>query len=555
MTMPEQPLRIIPLGGLGEIGRNMMALEFNDEIVVIDAGVLFPEEDMPGIDFAIPDFTYLRENRDKVQAVLITHGHEDHIGALPYLLAELNVPVYSSRLTHGLITVKLRERRMLEEARLNVVEPHTQFRVGKSFRVEFFRVCHSIPDAMGIAITTPLGVVIHTGDFKIDHTPVDGNPTDFTTLSRIVGDGALLLCSDSTYAEVEGYTASERVVGDALDRVIGDAPGRVMIATFASLISRIQQVINAAVRYDRKVTVVGRSMINNVKMALNMGYLEAPEDTVVPLATARQLPHEKVVIVATGSQGEPTSALVRIANGRHRDIEVAPGDTVVISASPIPGNEKLVARTIDNLLKQGAEVLYSRISLVHVHGHAAREELKMMLSIVKPRYFVPIHGEYRHLVQHAAIASDMGIPGGRIFVLEDGDVLELGEDSGEVVDAVRANYVYIDGNRLWDMDNAILGERMRLSRSGVVTVTVTLSSRTGLLLTDPKITSSGFIAVNNSNTLFENISKKVASTLEDLGSETLDLEEVRSRLTKSARDFIYGETRQRPTVLTVIEHI
>ena len=553
--MPEQPLRIIPLGGLGEIGRNMMALEFDDEIIVIDAGVMFPEEDMPGIDFAIPDFTYLRENRDKALAVLITHGHEDHIGALPYLLAEINVPVYSSRLTHGLITVKLRERKMLDEARLNVVEPHTAFRIGNSFTVEFFRVCHSIPDAMGIAITTPLGVVIHTGDFKIDHTPVDGNSTDFTTLSRIVGDGALLLCSDSTYAEVEGYTASEQVVGEALDRVIGDAPGRVMVATFASLISRIQQVINAAVRYDRKVTVVGRSMMNNVNMALNMGYLEAPDDTVIPLSAARQLPHEQVVIVATGSQGEPTSALVRIANGRHRDIEVAPGDTVVISASPIPGNETLVAKTIDNLLKQGAEVLYSRISLVHVHGHAAKEELKMMLSIVKPRYFVPIHGEYRHLIQHAAIASDMGMPGARIFVLEDGDVLELDESRGEVVDEVRANYIYIDGNRLWDMDSAILGERMRLSRNGVVTVTVTLSSRTGLLLTEPGITSSGFIAVDNSNALFEKISKRVASTLEDLGSETLDLEEVRSRLTKSVRDFIYGETRQRPTVLTVIEHI
>ncbi len=553
--MSEQTLRVIPLGGLGEIGRNMMALEFGDEILVIDAGVMFPEEDMPGIDFAIPDFTYLRENREKIRAVLITHGHEDHIGALPYLLAEFNVPVYSSRLTHGLITVKLRERKLLDAARLNVVEPHTSFRVGDSFGVEFFRVCHSIPDAMGIAVTTPLGVVVHTGDFKIDHTPVDGNPTDFTTLSRMVGDGALLLCSDSTYAEVEGYTASERVVGDALDRAIGDAPGRVMIATFASLISRIQQVINAAVRYDRKVTVVGRSMINNVNMALNMGYLEAPEDTVIPLSAARQLPHEQVVIVATGSQGEPTSALVRIANGRHRDIEVVPGDTVVISASPIPGNETLVAKTIDNLLKQGAEVLYSRISLVHVHGHAAREELKMMLSIVKPRYFVPIHGEYRHLVQHAAIASEMGMPGSRIFVLEDGDVLELDEAGGDVVDAVRANYIYIDGNRLWDMDSAIFGERMRLSRNGVVTVTVTLSSRTGLLLADPGVTSSGFIGADKYNTLFEKISKKVTSTLEDMGSETLDLEEVRSRLTKSVRDFIYGETRQRPTVLTVIEHI
>ena len=553
--MSEQPLRVIPLGGLGEIGRNMMALEFDGEIVVIDAGVMFPEEDMPGVDFAIPDFTYLRENREKVRAVLITHGHEDHIGALPYLLAEINVPVYSSRLTHGLITVKLRERKLLAEARLNVIEPGAPFRVGDSFSVEFFRVCHSIPDAMGIAITTPLGVVIHTGDFKIDHTPVDGVPTDFTALSRIVGDGALLLCSDSTYAEVEGYTTSERVVGDELDRAIGDAPGRVMVATFASLISRIQQVINAAVRYDRKVAVVGRSMINNVNMALNMGYLEAPEGAVIPLSAARQLPHERVVIVATGSQGEPTSALVRIANGRHRDIEIVPGDTVVISASPIPGNETLVARTIDNLLREGAEVLYSRVSLVHVRGHAAREELKMMLSIVKPRYFVPVHGEYRHLVKHAAIASDMGMPGSRIFALEDGDVLELDEVRGEVVDQVRAKYIYIDGNRLWDMDNSILGERMRLSRNGVVTVSVALSSRTGLLLADPGVTSSGFIGADEYNTLFEKISKMVASALEDMGRETLDLEEVRSRLTKSVRDFIYGETRQRPTVLTVIEHI
>ena len=532
-----------------------MALEFDDDLIVVDAGILFPEEDMPGIDFAIPDFTYLRDNREKFRAVLITHGHEDHIGALPYLLAEFNVPVYSSRLTHGLIAVKLRERKMLDEARLNVIEPYTPFRVGNSFGVEFFRVCHSIPDAMGIAITTPLGVVVHTGDFKIDHTPADGNPTDFTTLSRIVGDGALLLFSDSTYAEVDGYTASEQVVGEALDRVIGEAPGRVMIATFASLISRIQQVINAAVKYDRKVAVVGRSMMNNVNMALKMGYLEAPDGVVVPLSAARQLPLDETVIVATGSQGEPTSALVRIAMGRHRDIEIVPGDTVVISASPIPGNETLVARTIDNLMKQGAEVLYSRISLVHVHGHAAKEELKMMLSIVKPRYFVPVHGEYRHLIQHARIASDMGLPSSRIFTLEDGDVLELDDEGGEVVDSVRANYVYIDGNRLWDMDNAVLGERMRLSRNGVVTVTVALSSRTGLLLTDPQITSSGFIAVDDSNEFFKKVSKNVSSLLEELGIEALDLDEVKFRLTKSVRDFIYSETRQRPTVLTVIEHI
>lgn len=331
----------------------MMALEYEDDIVVVDAGVLFPEDDMPGIDFAIPDISYLRENSDRVRAILITHGHEDHIGALPHVLKELNVPVYASRLTHGLISVKLREHGLLSESRLNVIEPHAPFGIGV-FNVEFFRVCHSIPDAMGIAITTPLGVVIHTGDFKIDHTPADGQSTDFASLAKIASDGVLLLFSDSTYAEVEGYTESEKVVGEALDQAIRDAKGRVMIATFASLISRVQQVLNAAVKYDRKVTVVGRSMINNVNMALKMGYLDAPPGTVISMSQARQLPLEQIVIVATGSQGEPTSALVRISNGEHQDIEIVAGDTVILSSSPIPGNETVVAKTIDNLYRQGA---------------------------------------------------------------------------------------------------------------------------------------------------------------------------------------------------------
>ena len=553
--MPKQILRVIPLGGLGEIGQNMMALEYGEDIVVVDAGILFPEEDMPGIDFAIPDFSYLREQAHRIRAILITHGHEDHIGALPYLLADVKAPVYASRLTLGLISVKLREHRLLDSSELNVVEPHSPIVISRSFSAEFFRVCHSIPDAMGIAITTPLGVVVHTGDFKIDHTPADGMPTDFTTLSRISGDGALLLFSDSTYAEVEGYTESENVVGEALDRVIRDAPGRVMVATFASLISRIQQVINAAVRYDRKVAVVGRSMVNNVKMALNMGYLDAPDDTVISLSRARQLPLEDVVIVATGSQGEPTSALVRIANSRHQDIDIVAGDTVVISASPIPGNETVVARTIDNLLRQGAHVLYSRIATVHVHGHAAREELKMMLSIVKPRYFVPVHGEYRHLVSHAEIANDMGIPHSRIFVLEDGDVLDINSESGEVVDQVPAGHVFIDGKDRLRMDSNILAERMRLARDGVVTVTVTLSARTGYLLSDPKIATYGFADVDVSETLLEKISKATSSALEKTEDEYLDLEQVKSRLTKSVADFVYGETRRRPTVLTVIDQV
>ena len=533
----------------------MMVLEYDDDIIVIDAGILFPEDDMPGIDFAIPDFTYLRENRDRVRAILITHGHEDHIGALPHLLRQINAPVYASKLTNGLMSVKLREHGLLKSAQLNVVEPQKPFSICDSFSAEFFRVCHSIPDAMGIAITTPLGLVVHTGDFKIDHTPADGNPTDFTRLSQMVGEGALLLFSDSTYAEVEGYTESEQVVGEALDRVIGDAPGRVLIATFASLISRVQQIIDAAVKYDRKVTVVGRSMVNNVKMALDMGYLEAPDGVVVPMSQARQLPLEKVVVVATGSQGEPTSALVRIANGRHNDIEIAPGDTVVLSASPIPGNETVVARTIDNLLRQEATVLYSRVSTVHVHGHASREELKMMLSIVRPRYFVPVHGEYRHLTQHAAIAADMGIPSSRIFVLEDGDVLELDSESADVTDSVPAGHVYIDGRQLWDADSSILTERRRLGREGVVTVTVTLSVRTGLLLSVPAIGSYGFVDVDESDTVFENASKLVSSFLEDPDNEGLDLERIKSRLTRSVADFLYGETRRRPTVLTVIEQV
>ena len=552
--MTETPLRVIPLGGLGEIGQNMMALEYDDEIVVIDAGVLFLEEEMPGVDFAIPDISYLIDNREKVQAILITHGHEDHIGALPYVLSQINVPVYSSRLTHGLMTVRLREHGLLQDARLNVMEPGSPFRIGR-FQVEFFRVCHSIPDAMGLAITTPAGLVIHTGDFKIDHTPADGKPTDFSTLAKLTSQGVLLMLSDSTYAEVEGYTSSERVVGEALDGVIRDAPGRIMIATFASLISRIQQVINAAERYDRKITVVGRSMVNNVKMARNMGYLDADDGTIVSLSHARQLPHEKVIILATGSQGEPTSALVRMANGEHQEIEVVPGDTVVISASPIPGNETVVARTIDNLFRQGAHVLHSRTALVHVHGHASREELKMMLGLVKPKFFVPVHGEYRHLVAHASIARDMGVEEPNAFVLEDGDVLELTPDSGEVTERVRTGHVFVDGRKILDQNSTLLDERKRLGREGVVTVGVTLDGRTGEVVGAPDVVSFGFVEPDESQDLFQKTSRLVRSTLEQDGVTALRLDEIKAKVGDSVARFLHSETRRRPTILTVIEEV
>ena len=532
----------------------MMALEFADEIIVIDAGVLFPSENMPGIDFAIPDITYLIQNKHKVRAILITHGHEDHIGALTYVLAELDVPVYASRLTHGLITVKLRERGNLREARLNVVEPYSPFKVG-AFRVEFFRVCHSIPDAMGIALTTPIGLVIHTGDFKVDHTPAEGPPSDFSALAQLTADGVLLMLSDSTYAELEGYTASEQVVGQALDRVIAEAPGRVMVATFASLISRIQQVITAAVKHGRKVTVVGRSMNNNVKMATNMGYLSVPPDTMVSMNQARELPHDQVVIIATGSQGEPTSALVRIANGEHQDVGIVPGDTVVLSASTIPGNETVISKTIDNLYRQGATVLHSRVALVHVHGHASREELKMMLSLVKPKFFVPIHGEYRHLVAHAEIARSMGVPKSNTFVLEDGDRLELTPEAGEVIDKVPAGSVLVDGRMLWDMRSSVLEQRRRLARDGIVTVVVTQSKRTGEVLKSPELVSSGFIELDESQDLFEKTSNIVLTTLEAQGIHALQLEPLKSKITATISDFLYRETQRRPTVLTILQQI
>ena len=384
--LPDEPLRILPLGGLGEIGKNMMVLECGEDIIVVDCGVQFPTEDMPGVDLIIPDVSYLAAQSHRVRGILITHGHEDHIGALPHVLPDLDAPVYAPRLAHGLITVKLNERRHTRDAVVHAVEPERPIDFGNNFRATWFRVCHSIPDAMGICIETPWGTVIHTGDFKIDHTPVDGHTIDLPALAERGKNGVLLLLSDSTYAELPGYTPSEQIMGGALDRAIGDAPGRVIIATFASLISRIQQVITAAEQHDRHVAFVGRSMLANVQMATEMGYLDALPGTIIPVRDVAGLPPDRVVLMTTGSQGEPTSALVRIANGDSRDVELMEGDTVVISATPIPGNERAVSQTIDNLLRQGARVLYDRIAPVHVHGHASQEELKLMLNLTRPRF-------------------------------------------------------------------------------------------------------------------------------------------------------------------------
>ena len=548
--MAKLPLRVVPLGGLGEIGKNMMALEYDQDIIVIDCGILFPEEDMPGVDLVVPDISYLLENQSRVRGILITHGHEDHTGALPYVLPRLNVPVYAPRLAHGLISVKLKEHRGARGAKVEMVEPGKPIKLGR-FKVEFFRVCHSIPDAMGLAIETPLGMVIHTGDFKIDHTPVNEMPTDLAKIASYSANGVQLLFSDSTYAEVPGYTPSEQVVGDALDRAIGEAPGRVLVATFASLISRIQQVIDAAAKHDRKVSIIGRSMVQNVKMSIEMGYLSAPPGVLLPVEETRNLPSEKVVLMTTGSQGEPTSALVRIANRNHRDIKLRPGDTVVISASPIPGNETLITRTIDNLFRQGAQVLYSKVALVHVHGHASQEELKTMLNLVKPRFFVPVHGEYHHLVAHAALAEDMGVPKSGIFVLEDGDVLELHHDSGEVVGSVPAGHVYIDGRNMLSPTSPVIKDRRELAREGIVVVLVPLDKETGLPARPPEVISKGFMEGEAVSEVFRKISEAVAESLNHGTQLPRDWDSMNKQIKDTVTRLLLKETGRSPIVTPV----
>ena len=545
-------LRVIPLGGLGEIGKNMMALECGNDIIVVDCGVQFPTEEMLGVDLVIPDTSYLRANAERVRGILITHGHEDHIGALPFVLPDLDVPVYAPELAHGLISVKLKEHRASRGAQAHAIEPGLRYDFGDSFKVTWFRVCHSIPDAMGMAIETPLGTVIHTGDFKIDHTPVDGKTMDMAALAGYGTHGVLLLCSDSTYAEVEGFTPSEQVLGDALDRAIGDAPGRVLVATFASLISRVQQVVQAAVNHQRKVCIVGRSMVDNVRMAEEMGYLDIPTGVLVSINQSRGILPEEIVFVTTGSQGEPTSALVRIANQEHRDVKIMAGDTVIISATPIPGNELLVSRTIDNLLRQGAKVLYDKIALVHVHGHASREELKMMISLIRPKYFIPVHGEYRHLVAHARLAWDLGVAEEGIFVLEDGDVLEITEESGQVVDTVSAGPIYIDGLTTHDTQSQVLRDRRFLSRDGMVAVVVTIDQRKGQILDEPKILASGFMAPTETSELFHNLGGHLEQMLATEPVPAGDPEQLKEKIREIARKFLFSESHRRPIIMSIV---
>ncbi|MBI4266878.1 MAG: ribonuclease J [Chloroflexi bacterium] len=539
-------LKIIPLGGLSEIGKNMMLMEYGDDIIVIDAGLMFPEEEMLGIDLVLPDFSYLLERKEKVRGIIITHGHEDHIGALPYLLPQLDAPVYSTRLTQGLIRIHL--KKSLDGGRLKVVPPGGDVTLGK-FKVEFFPVCHSIPDSVGLIINTPAGVVVHSGDFKLDYTPVAGKSTDLSRLARLGGQGVLALLSDSTYAELPGYTPSETMVGESLDHIIGDAPGRVIVTTFSSLLSRIQQVIDAAAKHERRVFVVGRAMTETVKMALDMGYLKAPQGILARLDELRGIPHEKTVIATTGSQGEPTSALVRMANRDHPNVHIQRGDTVIISATPIPGNESLVNKTVDSLFKLGAQVVYDKIAHVHVHGHGSQEELKLLLTLVKPKFFVPIHGEYRHLSLHAQLAQSIGIPKENTFVLEDGDVLELTPDSAKVTGKVSSGHVYVDGLSVGDVGGVVLRNRRMLSQDGIVVVIMAVNRQTGKLVGRPDIVTRGFVDTREYGDMLERSRDLLAETLDHAGARVAEWSYVNTKVKDVLDRFYYDQTKRRPMIL------
>lgn len=538
-------LRIIPLGGLGEVGKNMTAYEYGKNILIVDTGIMFPENDMMGIDYIIPDFEYLRAKADRVVGIIITHGHEDHIGAIRHVLDEIPAPIYATPLTRGLIEAKLKRNKALNKASLHTVEAGQRVKLG-AFSVELFHVCHSIPDAVGLGITSPAGLVVHMSDFKFDHTPVDGWPTDYAKLADFSERGVELLLSDSTNAERPGWTPSEQVIGPALDEVFESAPGRIIVASFASLISRMQQVADAAVRHDRKLAFVGLSMVDNSKIARELGYLEIPESTLVSLEQALNMNPKKVVLMCTGSQGEPSSIVGRLSAGTNRHFGLMEGDTVVLSSHPIPGNEENVSRTINRLLRRGANVVYDAISPIHVSGHASQEEQMLLLNMLKPKNFIPIHGELRMLKQHAKLAMQVGVAEENILVVENGQVVELVNGRLKLGERIPGGYVFVDGQSIGDVDHGVMREREKLAQGGIFLIDLNVDKYSGRLLGEPEIITRGFLTSEDADELLPEVRKRIMDIVNGGG---LNAEK---EIGNAVKTFLYNETKRRPMVFVTL---
>ena len=555
MKNEKAKVKIIPLGGVNEIGKNLTAIEYKNDIVVIDCGLKFPDEDMFGIDLVIPDITYLMKNKEKVSGIFLTHGHEDHIGALPYVLKQLNVPVYGTKLTLGIVETKLKEHGLLSSTELITVKPRDVIRL-KSVSVEFIKTNHSIADSVAIAIHTPLGVVLHTGDFKVDYTPMDGEPMDFARFAELGKKGVLAMMADSTNVERAGYTKSERIVGESLTRIFGKTKGRIIIATFASNIHRIQQIIDAASTYGRKVAVSGRSMENIINVAMELGYIEIDKENLVPIDQINKYNDNQVVIITTGSQGEPMSALARMAASEHRKVNIVEGDTIIISATPIPGNEKLVSRVINQLFKKGAEVIYDSLEDIHVSGHACQEELKLMQTLIKPKHFIPVHGEYRHLKQHGELAIKLGLDEKNVVIPDLGDVIEVTRNSIKKNGNVVAGQIFVDGLGVGDVGNIVLRDRKHLSQDGILTVVVTLSKETKTIVAGPDIISRGFVYVRESEGLMDGARDIVRDILSECEEKKItDWATLKSKVRDELRYYLYEKTKRKPMILPIIMEI
>ncbi|MFW2503329.1 ribonuclease J [Clostridium diolis] len=548
-------VKIIPLGGLGEIGKNLTVFEYEDEIVIIDCGMSFPDEELLGIDLVLPDITYLQRNKDKIKGFFITHGHEDHIGGLPYVLKQINVPIYATKLTLGLIESKLEEHNILSDCTLNMVKPGDIIETG-NFNIEFIRTNHSIADSVSIALHTPIGIIVHTGDFKIDFTPIDGEIIDLQRYAQLGKKGVLLLMADSTNATRSGYTMSEKTVGETLNNLFIKADGRVIVATFASSIHRVQQIANASIKNGRKIAFSGRSMEKISEVAMSLGYLFIPEEMIIDLNDVKKYPDNKVTIITTGSQGEPMAALTRIAAGNHRSIQLEKGDTVIISSTPIPGNKKAVSSVVDDLTEKGAKVIYEAIEDIHVSGHACEQELRLIQALLKPKFFVPVHGEYRHLLSHSKIAENMGMDKSNIFILEIGDVLELARNKAEITNKVPAGRVLIDGLGVGDIGNIVLRDRKNLAKDGIITVVIVINKESKTVISGPDIITRGFVYVRDSEELMREIRRIVSKSVERcLDNDVTGWSEIKSAIRREVNTYVYTKMKRKPMVLPVIAEI